>query len=178
MMVASDFRATYQYMEQQIPEMHYFGERLPLKPMLKAYRQTEIVQGIQAYHHNPDASGLSEMNQLRAGLFIETERRLLERLQEPVFYLEAPTGSGKTNMSINLALHLLNSSLGLNKLIYVFPFNSLIEQTKQTLNRIFHKEQVNGYRVEIINSITPMVTEEELEAESSSDWKDKRAGQH
>ncbi|WP_254327618.1 CRISPR-associated helicase Cas3' [Paenibacillus sp. MZ03-122A] len=172
-MVASDFRATYQYIEQQVPEMHYFGERLPLEPMLEAYRQTGIVQGIESYRQNADASGLSEMNQLRAELFIETERRLLERLQEPVFYLEAPTGSGKTNMSINLALHLLNSGLGLNKLIYVFPFNSLIEQTRQTLNGIFHKEQVNDYRVEVINSITPMVTEEELEAEAALEGKNK-----
>ncbi|WP_277375771.1 CRISPR-associated helicase Cas3' [Paenibacillus polymyxa] len=172
-MVASDFRATYQYMEQQAPEMHYFGERLSLEPMLEAYRQTGIVQGIQAYCQNPETSSLSMMNQLRAALFMETQTRLLDRLQEPVFYLEAPTGSGKTNMSINLALHLLNSGLGLNKLIYVFPFNSLIEQTKQTLNGIFHKEQMNGYQVEVINSITPMVTLEELKAEASSEWKDQ-----
>lgn len=172
-MVASDFRATYQYMEQQAPEMHYFGERLPLEPMLEAYRQTGIMQGIQAYCQNPEKSSLSMMNQLRAALFVETQTRLLDQLQEPVFYLEAPTGSGKTNMSINLALHLLNSGLGLNKLIYVFPFNSLIEQTSQTLDGIFQKEKENGYQVEVINSITPMVTTEELKAEASSDWKDK-----
>ncbi|ALP35653.1 CRISPR-associated protein [Paenibacillus sp. IHB B 3084] len=172
-MVASDFRATYQYMEQQAPEMHYFGDRLPLEPMLEAYRQTGIVQGIQAYCQNPEKSSLSMMNQLRAELFVETQTRLLDRLQEPVFYLEAPTGSGKTNMSINLALHLLNSGLGLNKLIYVFPFNSLIEQTRQTLDGIFYKVKNHGYQVEVINSITPMVTTEESQAEASSEWKDK-----
>lgn len=166
-MVASDFRATYEYMEQKPLTLQYFGEQLPLSPMLDAYRHTEIVKGIRTYQHTREASTLSDMNRLRAELFIETENRLLERLDETIFFLEGPTGSGKTNMSINLALQLLDRGLGLNKLVYVFPFNSLIEQTKQTLTSIFSKEGQTDYRIEVINSITPMVTKEETKPQGA-----------
>ncbi|MCM3337622.1 CRISPR-associated helicase Cas3' [Paenibacillus sp. MER TA 81-3] len=176
-MVSSDFRAAYQYKEQKSPQMQYFGENLPLQPVLEAYQQGKLYKGIMIYKDNPEISELSEMNRLRAALFLETENRLLGGLHENVFYLEGPTGSGKTNMSINLALQLLNSNLGLNKLIYVFPFNSLIEQTKETLDGIFAQESLGDYKVEVINSITPMVTEKERQAVQEQD-KDRCEPEH
>ncbi|MDE5140102.1 CRISPR-associated helicase Cas3' [Paenibacillus larvae subsp. larvae] len=174
-LVASDFRAAYAYLEGKSPRFHYFGEDLPIHPMIKAYRNTPVYQGIEQFRKNPESTKISPINRLRSALFDETENRLLEQIQENVFYLEAPTGSGKTNMSIHLALQLLNSNQGLNKLIYIFPFNSLIEQTKETLDRIFDKPELGNYRVEVINSITPMVTKAEAEGEQKEPDIDYRA---
>ena len=54
-----------------------------------------------------------------------------------LFYLEAPTGSGKTNISLALMVKLLEGNKNLNKVFYVFPFTTLITQTfkavKETL---------------------------------------------
>ncbi|SDE62414.1 CRISPR-associated endonuclease/helicase Cas3 [Paenibacillus sp. cl6col] len=168
-LVSSDFRAAYHYAEQKTVELQYFGKAVPLQPVIDAYQWGEIYKGIMRYQQNPETSELSEMNRLRAMLFLETDKRLLNNINEHIFYLEAPTGSGKTNMSINLALQLLNSNVGLNKLIYVFPFNSLIEQTKKTLDDVFAPIASNQYKIEVINSITPMVTVSEQEAVEGKD---------
>ena len=46
------------------------------------------------------------INKLRSDIFLETEKNLLENLDNDIFYIEAPTGAGKTNMAINLAKHI------------------------------------------------------------------------
>ncbi|MNW39901.1 helicase Cas3 [compost metagenome] len=167
MMVASDFRATFHYKEQRFVEMNYFSEKLPLMPVLNAYQSGAIYQSILKYKNGEVSLNLDPINTVRTELFLETEKRLHERPEETMYYLEGPTGSGKTNMSINLALQLLDKNKNLNKIVYVFPFNALIEQTKQTLDKLFNKEELEGYRVEVINSITPMVTEQEIRAQGS-----------
>ncbi len=55
--------------------------------------------------------------------------------------MEAPTGSGKTNTSINLALNILKSDKNIKNIFYIFPFNALIEQTKETFEKIFTYEE-------------------------------------
>lgn len=54
-----------------------------------------------------------------------------------LFYLEGPTGGGKTNLSMLTTIELLQANPELNKVFYVFPFTTLITQTyaaiKETL---------------------------------------------
>lgn len=104
------------------------------------------------------------INQLRNEMFKEAERNLLENLDKPIFYLEAPTGSGKTITSINLALTLLEHDPHLRKLFYVFPFNTLVEQTKNVFEDIFG----DALKVEVINAITPITVEEKSQEEEES----------
>jgi len=68
-----------------------------------------------------------------------------------IYYLEAPTGAGKTNMAINLTLRVLQIDENINNIFYVFPFNTLVEQTKTALLPFF------GDKLAVINSITPVV---------------------
>ena len=97
------------------------------------------------------------INKLRSEIFQEAEKNLLKNLDKNIFYLEAPTGSGKTITSINLALQLLEKKDELNKLFYIFPFNTLVEQTKNVFDEIFQNE----LKIEVINSITPITINEE-----------------
>jgi CRISPR-associated endonuclease/helicase Cas3 len=97
------------------------------------------------------------INELRAEIFKEAESNL--NPQKHIFYLEAPTGSGKTMTSINLALKLLQSDNRLNKLFYIFPFNTLVEQTRGVFDEIFGDE----LEIETINSITPIELEKNQE---------------
>ena len=165
-MVACDFYATNKFDTGEGLHFQYFSKEHELRPLIDAFQTTDIYHGIQNYRENPEAKAILPINKLRSALFDETEKQLLLNLQQYLYYLEAPTGSGKTIMSLNLALKLLNSELGLNKLIYVFPFNALIEQTKQTLDEIFPRYLQNQYRMAVVNSVTPIVTEKELKAVS------------
>jgi CRISPR-associated endonuclease/helicase Cas3 len=78
------------------------------------------------------------LNTLRAKLLVETVEAIKLNPDKFLYYLEAPTGGGKTNLSLALALELLQNKTELNKIFYVFPFTTLIVQTfdaiKRTLN--------------------------------------------
>ena len=106
------------------------------------------------------------INKLRSEMFQEAEENLLKNLDKNIFYLEAPTGSGKTITSINLALKLLENHEHINKLLYIFPFNTLVEQTKNVFDDIFKNE----FTIEVINSITPINISEKDQEESESKY--------
>lgn len=83
------------------------------------------------------------LNVLRQKMAINVMERLKETKNERLFYIECPTGGGKTNLSILALNHFLqrdlsNSSNDVSKVFYVFPFTTLITQTakvlKETLN--------------------------------------------
>lgn len=106
------------------------------------------------------------INALRDEMFREAECNLLQNLDKNIFYLEAPTGSGKTITSINLALKLLSHNEKLNKLFYIFPFNTLVEQTKNVFDEIFKDE----LKIEVINSITPITINEDKQEDEESKY--------
>jgi len=150
LLVSSDYYATSEYMvDMPINDFGLFSqeEKLKLKSSFDAY--------VQKFG---EPKGI---NKLRSEIFEEAEFNLLQNLDKHIFYLEAPTGSGKTITSINLALQLLNHDDRLNKLFYIFPFNTLVEQTKNVFDEIFEDE----LKIEMINSISPI--ELELNQEES-----------
>jgi CRISPR-associated endonuclease/helicase Cas3 len=73
------------------------------------------------------------LNQLRQKMASEAITTLRQNFDKKLFYLEAPTGGGKTNMSFACALELLKSDERLNKVFYVFPFTTLITQTFKSI---------------------------------------------
>lgn len=75
------------------------------------------------------------LNTLRAKLLIETVEAVKQNPNKNLYYLEAPTGAGKTNLSLALALELLENEQKLNKVFYVFPFTTLIVQTFDAIKK-------------------------------------------
>lgn len=73
--------------------------------------------------------GKANLNHLRQKLTVDVLESIRENYQNQLFYLEAPTGAGKTNLSLALAIEFLKLDNSINKLFYVFPFNTLITQT-------------------------------------------------
>jgi len=73
------------------------------------------------------------LNLLRQKLMAEVLDNASQHAEGRVFYLEAPTGSGKTNLSLAIALKMLQRDETLNKLFYVFPFTTLITQTARSI---------------------------------------------
>jgi len=153
LLVSSDYYATSEYMaDMPIDNFGLFSqeEKSKLKSSFDVYVQKfEESKGI---------------NKLRNEIFQETESNLLQNLDKYIYYLEAPTGSGKTITSINLALQLLNHDDRLNKLFYIFPFNTLVEQTKNVFDEIFENE----LKIETINSIAPIELESRQEENESN----------
>src|SRR5699024_4151305 len=96
--------------------------------------------------------GENNINILRNELFLETEKVLKENRDEAVFFLEAPTGSGKSNTAMNLSFEFLKDEK--QKLFYVYPFNALVEQNKKTLDQIFQNSDIKN-QIVVLNSIYP-----------------------
>lgn len=68
------------------------------------------------------------LNFLRSRMLAEVILKLRQNNDANLFYLKAPTGAGKTNISLALAIELLQHDKGLNSIFYVFPFTTLITQ--------------------------------------------------
>lgn len=121
------------------------------RELVQSYNESAICQSIRQYQYNPGGFEGDPINILRNELFLEAERNLIANPDAHIYYLEAPTGAGKTNMAINLALRVLQIDKNINNIFYVFPFNTLIEQTKARLIPLF------GDNLAVINSISPVV---------------------
>ncbi len=164
LIVGCDFCATYEYHNLKPVELNLIESP---EELLLQFKQYKVIRGIEEYKKNPSIFNETPINALRSGIFIETESNLLKQINENIFFLEAPTGSGKTIMSINLALNIINHCREYQKIFYIFPFNTLVEQTRQTFEEIFGAKAP----FTVINSLTPIEAissqEEEIDYETS-----------
>ena len=126
-----------------------FGE------IIELYDNSELVTKIRK-----NDIGKEKINALRTKVFLEAERNLLENIDKNIFYLEAPTGSGKSNTALNLSLRLIENDDSLNKIIYVYPFNTLVEQNLASLNKIFGNSKAMN-NIAVVNSTTPLKKDED-----------------
>jgi len=155
LLVSSDYYATTEYMAK------FPTDGFGLFSNDNKKRLREKFDCYIAAFQNPTG-----INKLRNEMFEEAEINLLQNLNKNIFYLEAPTGSGKTITSINLALQLLCAEPEFNKLFYIFPFNTLVEQTKNVFDEIFG----DTLNIEIINSITPITIDEKSQEDEESKY--------
>lgn len=72
------------------------------------------------------------LNSLRSRMLGEVILNLKQNKGANLFYLKAPTGAGKTNISLAIAIVLLQQ-YEFNKIFYVFPFTTLITQTYSSI---------------------------------------------
>lgn len=104
---------------------------------------------------NPKTQSNSNLNLLRQEMALELIQNIRENWNKNLFYIEAPTGGGKTNLSMLATVELLKANKGqINKVFYVFPFTTLITQTysaiKETLglsdNEVVQLHSKAGYK--------------------------------
>jgi len=144
LLISSDYYATTQYMAHL--KTKQFGLIDDAKTLIKQFENHHIIKDIRA---DKNQNGI---NKLRSQMFLEAEQNLLKNMDKNIFYLEAPTGSGKTLTSVNLAMNIIKEDAKINKIFYIFPFNTLVEQTKNVLDDLFQ----DTLDVEVINAITPL----------------------
>ncbi len=86
---------------------------------------------------NPKETNGANLNVLRQEMAIELIQNIRKNKDKNLFYIEAPTGGGKTNLSMLATIELLKSNEHLNKVYYVFPFTTLITQTHKAIIETF-----------------------------------------
>lgn len=161
LLTAADYYATSQFMNgEKVNDMGIISPELKHK-FDNDVQNYHILKSIRDYEKSPVSRGnYTNINQLRSEITLESEKNYLKNQDKNIYYLEAPTGAGKTITSINLARLILNSNDNINKLFYIFPFNTLVEQTEAEFIKIFKQDKKIMENISVINSVTPIKTED------------------
>ncbi|GAA0182516.1 CRISPR-associated helicase/endonuclease Cas3 [Clostridium sediminicola] len=171
LLVACDFYSTSEFMENV--EISDIGVINDVDEFYDVYKEGEIYNLIRGYEKKEygkrsDFTEIKDINILRNELFLDTEKALENNIDSNIFYLEAPTGSGKSNVATNLSFKLLKEDKSKNKIFYVYPFNTLVEQNINTLKETFEKEKEIFNKIAVINSIEPIKMDKEATKEEDT----------
>lgn len=181
LLLASDYYATGEHMSEvailqtgeldDIKEFLRAYENTPLYQKIRAYEA-------ERKEENPDAEwkasnccrkhevpaeavekigqksfeNISDLNVLRSELFLDAERELEKHIGEKLFFLEAPTGTGKSNTALNLSFRFVEKEPDLKKIFYIYPYNTLVEQNENILEKSFGENQELYRKIHVINS--------------------------
>ncbi len=175
LLTASDYLATSHYMNQKpIDSLGLIDKDLREKVILAA--TTSHSYNSEAYHlaisdykvENPfDKSG-DNLNLIRKNMAIELLRNIRNNIHQNLFYLEAPTGGGKTNLSMLAIAELLKEHEIINKVFYVFPFTTLITQTHKV---ILETLKLSENEVSLLHSKAGFQSNEDPNSEEKADGK-------
>lgn len=140
LLTAADYLATSEYMSgKKVKDLGLIDADLRKKVAnaarhSKTYNTKAYELAESAYQvDNPTERSSDNLNKLRQNMAVEVLRTIRANSQEHLFYLEAPTGGGKTNLSTLAVAELLQLHPEANKVFYVFPFTTLITQTHQAI---------------------------------------------
>lgn len=168
MLVASDYYATTEYMNEleirDLGNIKYFDE------IYGSYKNGDIYKAINNYRNNRvdvKEVGKEGINILRSELFIDAEDELNKNKEKNIFYLEAPTGSGKSNTAMNLSFKLIENDKKLNKIFYIYPFNTLVEQNLESINKIFEGKENVMSQVAVVNSLFKLKSDKNYDGDSN-----------
>ena len=125
LLITSDYYATMEFLrgKQSVPEVSFLNNEIKNRINQEFYK--EKVVGSKKYNfnkklkderylsnlENSDIKDIEEIGSLRNKILIEADKKLNQVLssnpEKRVFYLNVPTGGGKTNISMKLALSIL-----------------------------------------------------------------------
>lgn len=149
-LVSCDYYATSEY-DNGI-QMSAFGT-IENTEFATQYEQSERVKQIRRLNPESCVDDKKDINILWNRMFYEAEQTLLKNKDTNIAFIEAPTGAGKSNLAMNCSLKLLDKNI--NKIFYVYPFNTLVEQNYDTLEKIYGQTDIFK-SIAVINSITPI----------------------
>ena len=163
LLVAADYYSTTEYMESNKTEFLDFR----IEDFKKVYFESDLMNSIREKEKNESYKNSNDINDLRTEVFLEVEKVFEGQKEKNIFFLESPTGSGKSNIAMNLSYKLLNENR--DKLIYAYPFNTLVEQNKKTLEEYYSNTEYLSL-ISILNSITKITSE--FDGDQDYDLKD------
>jgi len=151
LLTAADYYATTHFMQNWRELEEDFGtlsDELKHR-IVKSIKETKsynkkIYEGLNNYKFIfPDERNNENLNILRQNLAVEVIKNIRKYGNRNLFYIEAPTGGGKTNLSMLSIAELLKKDIEskqnkITKIFYVFPFTTLITQTLDVLKDTFN----------------------------------------
>ncbi|MBN8650561.1 MAG: CRISPR-associated helicase Cas3' [Cytophagales bacterium] len=143
LLTAADYYATSHYcnkwrhhydsfgvIDSQHRDRHFLNLQIT-QPHNKALYQNQSALPSQPFEALSEKSN-ANLNKLRSCMAAEVIKNVRQHASHHLFYIEAPTGGGKTNMAFMATQELLQANPELNKVFYVFPFTTLVTQTQKS----------------------------------------------
>lgn len=175
LLIAADFYATSEFMSGK--GIVQVGSLDEIEKWIHIYEKTDVMQSIRKYEREsyPQKEWImeKEINNLRTELFLDVEQSWKQKREKSIYYLEAPTGSGKSNLAMNLSFQMLQSDSRLKKIYYIYPFNTLVEQNKRNLEKVFGEYEDIWKDIAVVNSLTSIKIDKNRGIERQIDKKGK-----
>ncbi|MDQ6477255.1 CRISPR-associated helicase Cas3' [Dyadobacter sp. LHD-138] len=142
LLTASDYLATHEYMSgERTSDFGVFNNRERIEQIISNLRTTHAhnrntfsnIGDFEFQEASLREKSKTNLNKLRQEMAVELVQTVRKHTQHYLFYIEAPTGGGKTNLSMIALTELMAANPELNKVYYVFPFTTLITQTYKAL---------------------------------------------
>lgn len=153
LLVAGDFYSTTNYIKGFKTKL----ENLQKDELIKIYNNSNLLESIRDKEKSGSYKKRQEINDLRTEIFLQVEKNFEKisknEIGKNIYFLESPTGSGKSNIAMNLSFKMLKGNI--NKIFYVYPFNTLVEQNKNTLDKFYKGTEVQN-NIAVINSLSPI----------------------
>ena len=144
LLITSDVLATREYYKSidEVKKLN-FNNRISnnLKnKIIQTFTNVEYNKNLDSVKFVDDVSIFKEINHLRKNMLLESSFNLKNAINSnnhsKIFYLNMPTGGGKTNTSMKLAIDLLENTSA-NRIIYAMPFINIIEQNYDVICKNF-----------------------------------------
>ncbi|MBU2444853.1 MAG: CRISPR-associated helicase Cas3' [Bacteroidetes bacterium] len=175
LLTASDYYATNEFMiGLKCEDFGVMDEELKEKIITNTY-QISYNKSLLAnfdYYNSLETSELqdfsnSNLNLLRQKLSAEVASNIRNNITQKLFYIEAPTGSGKTNLSLLALSEILKQRKNITKVFYVFPFTTLITQTHKYFT---DNLKLNNSEIAEIHSKSPFNKKSDNDAENDAQY--------
>lgn len=154
LLVLSDYYATFAFQnnkkiedlkirqidEKLLNKLEYNFHKIYYNQKLKDIKKEDIVE----------INKCEDVNQLRNNLICKATLSLQNELKKEnhskVFMLNVPTGGGKTNISLKLALEILKFDKKVNRLNWVFPYVNIIEQNTNVIKKHYFDDNLEDIK--------------------------------
>lgn len=135
------FRLAYSLVVTADRLASYFGNRFPEYLERRTFNYIQYKENLEKYVKElKNKNEVSQMREyLRQYALAKINKILEANDNKRIFYLFLPTGAGKTLTSISLALEIANIKK-LDRIIYVSPYLSIIEQNTAVMKQIFEDD--------------------------------------
>ena len=182
LLISSDYYATADYRENKNFSLNVLNENIS-ETIYNNFHNTKKIAEFANFNYqiNEDRKELrkltvneienfnkskeSRLNILRSKINVEAEDNLDLILQKKdsanVFMMNVPTGGGKTNISMRLAVKIMRER-SVKKLYYVFPFINIIEQSYESISRFTGEENITRLDSRFVNPIDNEETDYEM----------------
>jgi len=171
LLVLSDSYSTMHY-------THSFSTMHPLNiidknirdKMIKSYSRTPYNSNINQIEPG-DISRCNTINELRREILIECNNSMKKLLNEnnKLFMMAVPTGGGKTNISMKMALNILEHDERIKRLFYVFPYINIIEQNYKAIDDTLFDKSLFQDKINLISDIYSRAYVDKFQGEMDED---------